>query len=95
MKTLKAYGDELQADTVTKTEDTVVGYVEGREVFRYSGIRDFSHFELVGEWDPAPLSDKEIIAQQQRQIDALMKRLDSNENAVLSLMDISMMGGMM
>lgn len=95
MKTLKAYGDEMKAETVTKNEDSIVGHVQGREVFRFSGIRDFSHFTLDAEWDIPQLSDQEKIALLIAENKRLTKRLDANEGAVLSLMDISMMGGMM
>lgn len=85
MKTLKAFGEELEADTVFKTEDSVVGYVEGREIFRFSGIRTFSHFELLGEWDEIPVTDAEKLAALEQENNQLRQNVDFLEGVVMEM----------
>lgn len=93
MKILHALGDELQAEKVTKSENEIVGYIDGIVVFRFKGIRDFSKFDLDGEWD----EDSDSVESQLRKIkeenDELKRRLSGNEDAVLSLIDMTVMGG--
>lgn len=85
MKTLKAFGEELEAETVFKTEDSVVGYIEGREVFRFSGIRTFSHFELLGEWDETPVTDAEKLAALEQENNQLRQNVDFLEGVVMEM----------
>lgn len=81
MKTLLAYGDELKAERIVKTESEVIGHVGERIAFRFAGITDFTSLSLVEgeEWDVLPTSIEE--------------RQEASESAILSLMDMSLMGG--
>lgn len=94
MKTLNANGEALQAERVVKEGESITGYVNGRVVFCFKGVRDFEKYTLDGEWDEAGNSVDSQLAFLIEENERLVKRLDSNEDAVLSLMDISMMGGM-
>lgn len=85
MKTLKAFGEEYEADTVIKTDDSITGFVEGREVFRFSGIRTFSHFELIGEWDETPATDAEKLANLEQENNELRKNVDFLEGVVMEM----------
>lgn len=86
MKTLTAHGDVLQAEKIVKKETSILGYIGGKEVFSFEGIRSFSGFSLAPgeEWDVTELKD----------IDGLEARQKETENAVLLLMELQMMGGM-
>lgn len=86
MKTLTAFNDVLQADKIVKTETSIAGFIGGKEVFSFEGIRSFSGFSLAPgeEWD----------VPQEKEIDSLEARQKETENAVLLLMELQMMGGM-
>gem|GEM_PF-1997494 len=46
MKTLYFADQTYQAEEIVKTKDSIIGYVNGNEVFSIRGISDFSHFTL-------------------------------------------------
>jgi len=46
MKTLYNEDQTYQAEEIVKTKDSIIGYVNGEEVFSLRGISDFSHFTL-------------------------------------------------
>lgn len=46
MKTLYFADQTYQAEEIVKTKDSIIGYVNGDEVFSIRGISDFSHFTL-------------------------------------------------
>lgn len=83
MKTLTAFGDVMQAERIIKTESSVLGIVEGREVFTFKGVRDFTQFTLAdnAEWDLAEAT-----------IGQLDVRQTETEGALLALMDVTMGG---
>lgn len=85
MKKLKAFGDEYEAEQIVNNEGEVTGYIGGRQAFRFAGIRDMNQLELLdgAEWDESPSSEWEI----------MKKRQEASESAILSLMDMSLMGG--
>lgn len=90
MKQLHAAGEKLTACRIEKTVDSILGYDdEGREIFKIDGIKDFSSFTLADgqAWDLKALSKEE-------EIEDLKRRQNESENAILSLMDMSLMGGM-
>lgn len=86
MKTLNLAGETYEAERIVKTETEVVGYVGGTEVFKFSGIRNMDAFTVDGEWDLPTLSTEEELANYKI-------RLDETENALLSLIDMSLAGG--
>lgn len=96
MKRINIFGEVLEAECIVSTEDSVTGTIQGREVFRFSGIRDVAEVELLdgAEWDEPALSAEEQLRESKREIDLLKKRLDSSEDGLLSMMDITIMGGM-
>lgn len=63
MKTLYFTGMEFQAEEIVKTKDSIIGYVNGDEVFSFRGISDFSQFTLdEGQvFDKHKLTDVEIL----------------------------------
>lgn len=46
MKTLYFADQTYQAEEIVKTKDSIIGYVNGVEVFSLRGISDFSRFTL-------------------------------------------------
>ena len=85
MKTLTAFGDTLEAEKIVKTETSILGYVQGKEVFSFQGIRDFTKFTLSDgeEWDEAELQVTEQLDERQTE----------TEGAVLGLMNLMLGGG--
>lgn len=53
MKTLFVNGETFEAEKIVKTNTSIVGYINGKEVFAFRGINDFSVFQLEEgqEWD--------------------------------------------
>lgn len=46
MKTLHLDGEVFQAESIVKTETSIIGYDGTTEVFAFRGINDFSKFKL-------------------------------------------------
>lgn len=46
MKILIFNNQEFKAEKIIKNEDSIIGYIEGKEVFTFKGIKDFSLFTL-------------------------------------------------
>ena len=47
MKILIFLNEEFQAEKIIKTEDSIIGKsIEGKEIFSFKGIKDFSLFTL-------------------------------------------------
>lgn len=88
MKTLRVAGEVYEAEKIIKTETDVIGYTNGHEVFKFGGIRNMDAYSLAdgAEWDQKELTEKE-------ELEIYKKRLDETENALLSLIDMSLMGG--
>lgn len=88
MKKLLVAGEEYEAEKIVKTATDIIGYINGHEVFKFGGIRNIDAFSLAdgAEWDNKELTPEEEMKQ-------LRIRQDESENAILSLMDMSLMGG--
>lgn len=82
-KTLTFMDEQYTADKIIKTEDSIIGYIEGKETpeFTFKGISDFSLFTLAEgeEWDVLPKSEVELLQKQlivaNNQIDSLILQL--------------------
>lgn len=85
MKTLTAFNDVLQAEEIVKKETSILGFIGGKEVFSFEGIRSFTGYSLAPdeEWDVGEAKD----------IDLLEARQTETESALLALMDVTMGGG--
>lgn len=83
MKTLTLNGKTYSADRIVKHEDSVIGYTGNDEVFRFSGISDFSGYELDSEWDPAVQTPEEMLDE----LKQLRKRVGDAEQAVFAMAD--------
>lgn len=96
MKRISIFGEVLEAERIELKEDAIVGTISGKSVFRFEGIRDMSRVELLDDavFDEAALTVEEEMAALKKVNASLQQRLDSSENAVLSLMEITMGGGM-
>lgn len=96
MKRISIFGEVLEAERIELKEDAIVGTISGKSVFRFEGIRDMSRVELLDDavFDETPLTVEEEMAALKKENVLLQQRLDSSENAVLSLMEITMGGGM-
>ncbi|PKH09868.1 hypothetical protein [Planomicrobium sp. MB-3u-38] len=88
MKTLKVADKVYEAEKIIKTETDIIGYTNGHEIFKFSGVRNMDVFILANgaEWDQQALSERE-------ELEIYKRRLDEMENALLSLIDMSLMGG--
>lgn len=51
MRTLIYIDEQLHAERIVKTSDSITGYNGKDEVFSFHGISDFSLFQIDGEWD--------------------------------------------
>lgn len=96
MKRISIFGEVLEAERITSTDACITGTTAGREVFKFSGIRDMDRVALLddAEWDEPALSVDEQLQELKRENGLLKKRLDSSEDGLLSMMDITIMGGM-
>lgn len=83
MKTLMFAGEPYTAERITKTADSITGYIGTDEVFAFRGISDFSGFELDGEWDPAGQTPEEML----EELKQLRKRVNDAEQAVFAMPD--------
>lgn len=74
MKTLTVNGREFEAERIVKTNDNIIGYNGDNVVFKFSGISDFSGFELEEgqDFDAAAPTDKERIAELEQIINMIL-----------------------
>lgn len=80
MKTLTVLDEVLQADTIVKTATAVFGYIQGKEVFAFQGVNDFSSFALAeGEKFDIPIADE--IAQLREKVQQLEQEMGELRNA--------------
>lgn len=50
MKILLVNGEQFQAEKIVKTNDSIIGFdINGKEIFLFKGITDFSRFQLKDE----------------------------------------------
>lgn len=97
MSKLKFFKEEYILDYAIKGADSIVGYKDGKEICRFEGVTDFSHFqydsqfrlpqesvnEMMEESDERSSFSEEAILDLQEAVDALNDRLD------LALIDAS------
>ncbi|MDE0581563.1 hypothetical protein ON064_00675 [Planococcus sp. A6] len=85
MKRMKLFDEIYTAERICKTDETVTGHIGSGTVFKFVDVQNLSLFELLdgAEWD-APEDDE---------LEQFKKRQAASEKAILSLMDMSLMGG--
>ena len=95
MKRIRILGEEYEAEQIERKQNEVTGRTGGKVVFRFAGIRDMNTVELLdgAEYDAGGSVEEEVHRLRQDN-DLMKKRLDSSEDGLLSLMDITVMGGM-
>lgn len=88
MKKLLVAGEVYEAEQIIKTENDVIGYTNGHEVFKFGGIRNMEAYSLANgaAWDVKDLSMAEELA-------LYKERLSAAENALMGLMEMNMGGG--
>lgn len=89
MKSLLVAGESYEAEQIMKKDNEIRGMTNGQEVFKFTGIRKMDVFSLANgaDWDIEQPSPEE-------EMQKLRLRQDESENAILSLINMSLLGGM-
>lgn len=66
-----------EADKVVKTDDSIIGYINDKEVFSFRGISDFSLFSLEGGFYSEIPTDKERIRQLEIELNELKRQQET------------------
>lgn len=85
MKRMKLFDEIYTAERICHKEGTVTGHVGSGTVFKFVNVKNLSLFEMLdgAEWD-SPEDDE---------LEQFKQRQAASEKAILSLMDMSLMGG--
>lgn len=85
MKRMKLFDEIYTAERICQKEGTVTGHVGSGIVFKFVNVKNLSLFEILdgAEWD-APEDDD---------LEHFKKRQAASEKAILSILDMSLMGG--
>ena len=85
MKRMKLFDEIYTAERICQTEETVTGHIGSATVFEFKDVKNLNLFQLLddAEWDSSETN----------QIEQLKNRQEVSEKAILSIMDMSLMGG--